>query len=130
MRIERRKTPFLALLLCLALLSCSEEKGQGPVIHDADLTLPLRTDTWTYVSLETGIIVAEIAFADSLAQKDMANRTDWDIAYAPDGLIRTNNAPSGSGQAAIGISNTDFAATDILAPFSDLTEDDAHTAIW
>ena len=43
---------------------------------------------------------AEIAFSDSLAQQELNRRTDWDIAYAPNGLMRTNSSASSGSQAA------------------------------
>ena len=86
------------LIVCLLLSACSEEKTQEPATHEGDLTVRLHADTWTYVSLEADSVVAEIAFADSVAQQAMARRTDWDLAYAPGGLMRTNSAPSGTAQ--------------------------------
>lgn len=118
------------LIVCLLLSACSEEKTQEPATHEGDLTVRLHADTWTYVSLEADSVVAEIAFADSVAQQAMARRTDWDLAYAPGGLMRTNSAPSGTAQAAMDASPADFDATDIREPFSGLTTDNADLVIW
>ena len=123
-------TIILTAMLWLTLTACSEEKVEGPTVQESDLTIPLEANTWTYVSLEAGAVVATIPFADSLAQQNMAQRTDWDVAYAPDGLMRTNGGASGHAQAAIGTSTSDFAATDILSPFSDLTTDLPDCEIW
>ncbi|MBQ7442396.1 MAG: hypothetical protein IJS59_00825, partial [Bacteroidaceae bacterium] len=52
----------------------------------------------------------------------LAQRTDWDVALAPGGLVRTNSAASGPGNGGIRQVSTTYEATDPAAPLNLLTD--------
>ncbi len=123
-----------SFIILSSIPSCSSDSESDtpsePTIAEAEMEIELKENTWTYVSLETGGVVAMVAFTDSVQQKALQGRTDWDIAYAPNGLMRTNGGSSGSGQAALAISPTDYPSTDILIPFGNLERDVNGIDVW
>lgn len=121
---------LLSIVLTLSVMACSDEKETGPRINESELTLTLHEDTWTYVSLERGIVIAEVAFDDTDTQQALDQRSDWDIAYAPGGLMRTNSAAGSPAKVAIGASSETLENIDLLQPFSDLTTDLSEVEIW
>lgn len=109
------------LLSALALWSCSDDDAtRRPTQHEMELTL---TDGhWTYLSLEQGSVVATVVIDDTASQAALAQRTDWDVALAPGGLVRTNSAASGPGNGGIRQVSTTYEATDPAAPLNLLTD--------
>lgn len=77
--------------------------------------------TWTYYSLEQNRQVGASTFGDSIADRQWAARTDWDIAVCGD-LLRTNGGASGSGQGGVIVSDGDYSAI-TSAPADGYAED-------
>ena len=114
--------------LLFTLLACSDaESTRQHVSHEADLEL--TEATWTYFSMEANAVVTTIAFADTTAQAKMAQRTDWDVAFAPGGLIRTNSGSSASAIGGMRISDIDYESTDASADI-DLVPDTAQFDVY
>lgn len=89
-----------ALTLTATLIltaACSDDSPSGPKISKKPQQVSISSDDehWTYYSLEESKLVGTSDFGDSIADKQWASRTDWDIAISGD-LIRTNGGASGS----------------------------------
>ena len=110
-----KRSILFVLCLAIAIAACSDgDSARRLTEHELDLEL---TDgAWTYVALETGSVVATVDFADAETQAELAQRTDWDVALAPDGLIRTNSGKSGSGAGGVATANSDYESTDPAMP--------------
>ena len=123
----RRISALAAAIFCLTACNDSNE---GPRLSENELDLQLKSHTWTYVSLERGVVVAEVAFADTLTQEELRQRTDWDIALAPDGLLRTNSGLSGTGQAAVCATSEDYSSAEVEASGTALGTDSDLKEVW
>lgn len=86
---------FAASLVLMA--SCSDDSPSGDKIIKQPQQVSISSDDehWTYYSLESSKLVGTSEFGDSIADKQWASRTDWDIAISGD-LIRTNGGASGN----------------------------------
>ena len=85
------------------LVSCAPDNASDTAISKKEQVVNAATtsyDKWTYYSLENARLVGESTFGDSIADKEWAERTDWDIALSGD-LIRTNSGKSGEAQGGI-----------------------------
>lgn len=125
-----KKTNILLSIISLSgfamLSACSSDSPGDPdhISRGKETTAtPLQNsnDTWTYYSLEQNKQVGTSAFGDSIADRQWAARTDWDIAVCGD-LLRTNGGASGSGQGGI-IETTDDYSTITTAPADGFTVD-------
>ncbi len=109
----KAKNIFLFAILSLALLvsACSSDSPESGGVKKGkeNVATPIaNADTkWTYYSLEDNKPVGTSNFSDSIADKQWAARTDWDIAVCGD-LIRTNSGDSGIGQGGIQVSPEDY----------------------
>ena len=92
---------LFAALLAVGLTSCGGDNGgDSPSSTDRVMSVRLRPDTWTYISLAKGTTVGTSDLGDTDADKAWHDRTDWDVALC-NGAIRTNGGTSGKGQGAI-----------------------------
>ncbi|MBQ9284845.1 MAG: hypothetical protein IJ209_00965 [Bacteroidaceae bacterium] len=125
----RLAIPVCPLLLFLLFLSaCSD--GESPRhLKEHDLQVELSDDTWSYISLEMNSVVATVAFTDTAGQSAMAQRTDWDVALAPGGLMRTNSGASGVGSGGIQPSPAGYESAD-PASASALVADTARFSVY
>lgn len=94
-----------AVLLAAALLVSACDTSHGPGGHgriysEGEIVVDDVRGQWTYISLREGIQVGVCALSDTLAQREWAQRTDWDIAIC-DGHIRTNGGISGCGEGGV-----------------------------
>jgi hypothetical protein len=98
---------FLLVTAAVILSACSSDSASNPIVKQSSLQIQTAKDQWTYISLETGSVVSTCAIGDTIAQKQMAQRTDWDIALC-NGMIRTNSGASGTAGGGIAKSPTDY----------------------
>mgnify|MGYP002626848136 CR=1 FL=1 len=121
---------LLLIFAALITLSACHDEAEHLRIVQGELNLQLKAHTWTYVSLEQGTVVAEVAFADSLAQNELSQRTDWDVALAPDGLLRTNSGLSGNAQAAVAATDEDYDDAELDGTYTQLFSDTELIEVW
>ena len=119
----------LPFILLLALLCAACHDDSSPKHIEGDLSLDLQGAGWTFVSLETGIILGTCALDDTLTLNDYAQRTDWDVAFSSEGHLRTNSGLSGNGQGGISTSSAPFGAADVV-PEEEYLADTAHYELW
>lgn len=129
---QRTHTLFCLILVAAASLlpaACSSDGSDNPTPREGTLQFTNSPERWTYVSLQTGLVVGSHALGDTTAERSWRGRTDWDVAFAGD-LIRTNGGTSGAGQAAITATTADYDAVDRAANEADYQTDRDTVAIW
>ncbi len=92
------------LTTTLLLTACATDNADNGIVSEGLLTIPNVADQWTYVSLTEGRVVGTCSLTDTVAQRQWAMRTDWDLATC-NGMIRTNGGDSGRGQGAAAASS-------------------------
>ena len=105
-----RRSLLYLFFAALLLISCDNSHGpggHGRIYSEGEIVVDDVRGQWTYISLREGIQVGVCALSDTLAQREWAQRTDWDIAIC-DGHIRTNGGLSGCGEGALYFSDQDF----------------------
>jgi len=120
---------LLFCILIIAWLASCQDDGKQSRYTTGDLNVPLTADAWTFVSLETGSVVGSCLQNDSLALADWHERLDWDVAFSPDGHIRTNSGLSGKGKGGIVSTSAAFDVVDV-APESDYVIDNDTVDVW
>lgn len=117
------------ITLCIILLaSCSNDSTDSAILKNGTLQITDKANTWTYVSLEKGLVVGTCTLGDSVSEKTWKTRTDWDIAIC-NGMIRTNSGTSGNGSGGITSTSSSFETSDI-APEKDYQVDSDTIQIW
>ena len=118
---------IVAALSILLPVSCQEE-SQGNIYGAGTLSIGDTSDQWTYISLREGAVMGTCPIADTVAQKEWAARSDWDLAIGK-GYIRTNSGVSGVGSGGSCIVASPF---DSLTSLRDLPclPDSVFVEIW
>ncbi len=120
---------IIILLITLALTAACSSEDSSPILRQDDLQIQTQTDTWTYVSLESGKTVGTSALGDSVAETAWRQRTDWDVAFC-NGMIRTNSGSSGAGKGGIvSISPDNYDIVDLTIENEYMVDTDT-TQIW
>ena len=122
------KKQILSGLAALLMAACATESDNGGLVREGLLTVGNAPGRWTYVSLTEGRVVGSCELSDTIAQRQWAERLDWDLAIC-DGMIRTNGGDSGCGQGGIAVSEQDFDTTDATQPASLMTDRDS-VEVW
>ena len=104
------KKQILSGLAALLVAACATESDNGGLVREGLLT------------------VGSCELSDTIAQRQWAERLDWDLAIC-DGMIRTNGGDSGCGQGGIAVSEQDFDTTDATQPASLMTDRDS-VEVW
>lgn len=116
------------LTTTLLLAACATDNADNGIVSEGLLTIPNVADQWTYVSLTEGRVVGTCSLTDTVAQRQWAMRTDWDLATC-NGMIRTNGGDSGSGQGAAAVSPLPYEQTDATQPAHYVNDRDS-VAVW
>lgn len=122
----RKITIFAILAFAVAFAGCSDEnKGGGKTparVVTGTVTIPVTDSTWTYFSLESGVVVGTSALSDESADAQWSTRKDWDFALCGD-MLRTNSGTSGIGNGGVqAVTRLNFNALE-TAPESGYAED-------
>lgn len=124
----------LAFVICnlsfsAALLACATDNGAGDgVVSEGLMTVPNVPGQWTYISLSEGRVVGTCALSDTTAQRQWAQRTDWDLATC-NGMLRTNGGDSGIGKGAAATTADAYDAADPLLPATYVNDRDT-VEVW
>ena len=116
------------LTTTLLLAACATDNADNGIVSEGLLTIPNVADQWTYVSLTEGRVVGTCSLTDTVAQRQWAMRTDWDLATC-NGMIRTNGGDSGRGQGAAAVSTQGYEDTDAALPAPYVTDRDS-VGVW